>query len=75
MAVELAAVAAALLRELAAQGIDVPATSTAEGLAHPVWPGRLEVRDGRPMEVWDGAHNPAGMQRLVGELMRLRGRF
>jgi dihydrofolate synthase/folylpolyglutamate synthase len=36
-------------------------------------PGRLEVREGRPMEVWDGAHNPAGMQRLVGELPALLG--
>jgi dihydrofolate synthase/folylpolyglutamate synthase len=36
-------------------------------------PGRLEVRDGRPIEVWDGAHNPAGMQRLVAELPPLLG--
>jgi dihydrofolate synthase / folylpolyglutamate synthase len=36
-------------------------------------PGRLEVRDGRPLEIWDGAHNPAGMQRLVGELPGLLG--
>jgi dihydrofolate synthase/folylpolyglutamate synthase len=34
-------------------------------------PGRLEVRGGRPLEVWDGAHNPAGMRRLVAELPAL----
>jgi dihydrofolate synthase / folylpolyglutamate synthase len=33
-----------------------------------VVPGRLEVRGHRPLEIWDGAHNPAGMRRLVSEL-------
>ena len=36
-------------------------------------PGRLEVRGRHPLEIWDGAHNPAGMQRLVGELPALLG--
>src|SRR5439155_19761063 len=36
-------------------------------------PGRLELRDGHPIEIWDGAHNPAGMQRLVAELPGLLG--
>ena len=36
-------------------------------------PGRLEVRGKRPLEIWDGAHTPAGMQRLVGELPALLG--
>ena len=26
-------------------------------------PGRLEVRSRHPLEIWDGAHNPSGMQR------------
>src|SRR5262249_35789581 len=34
-------------------------------------PGRLEVRSTHPLEIWDGAHNPAGMQRLVSELPAL----
>ena len=39
-----------------------------------VVPGRLEVRGGRrPLEIWDGAHNPAGMQRLAAELPALLG--
>ncbi|HEY0388458.1 MAG TPA: cyanophycin synthetase [Gaiellales bacterium] len=36
-------------------------------------PGRLEVRSRHPLEIWDGAHNPAGMQRLVSELPALLG--
>jgi len=38
-----------------------------------VVPGRLEVRRRRPLEIWDGAHNPAGMQRLAAELPGLLG--
>jgi dihydrofolate synthase/folylpolyglutamate synthase len=36
-------------------------------------PGRMEVRGGSPLEIWDGAHNPAGMRRLVSELPGLIG--
>jgi dihydrofolate synthase / folylpolyglutamate synthase len=36
-------------------------------------PGRLDVRGRDPLEIWDGAHNPAGMQRLVSELPALLG--
>jgi dihydrofolate synthase/folylpolyglutamate synthase len=31
-------------------------------------PGRMEVRGSEPLEIWDGAHNPDGMARLVSEL-------
>ena len=40
-------------------------------MAGVVVPGRLEVRGQHPLEVWDGAHNPAGMRRLVAELPAL----
>jgi dihydrofolate synthase / folylpolyglutamate synthase len=36
-------------------------------------PGRMEVRGSEPLEVWDGAHNPDGMARLVAELPALLG--
>jgi len=36
-------------------------------------PGRLEIRRRDPLEIRDGAHNPAGMQRLVAELPALLG--
>jgi dihydrofolate synthase / folylpolyglutamate synthase len=31
-------------------------------------PGRMELRGSEPLEIWDGAHNPHGMARLVAEL-------
>ena len=34
-------------------------------------PGRMEVRGREPLEIWDGAHNPDGMARLVAELPAL----
>jgi len=70
-----AAVAATLLREMAARGIDVPATALAEGLAHPAWPGRIDVRrlaDGREVTL-DAAHNPAGAAALSSYLITLAG--
>jgi len=36
-------------------------------------PGRFEIRGRDPLEIWDGAHNPAGMQRLVAELPAVLG--
>jgi dihydrofolate synthase / folylpolyglutamate synthase len=61
-AVALAAVEEALGRPVAAaalKGVRVP--------------GRLEVRAGEPLEIWDGAHNPAGMEALAAELPALLG--
>jgi len=39
-----------------------------EVAAHVMVPGRLEVFDGSPRIVIDGAHNPAGMHALAGSL-------
>jgi dihydrofolate synthase/folylpolyglutamate synthase len=33
-------------------------------------PGRLEIRASRPLEIWDGAHNAAGVAYLVDQLDR-----
>ena len=49
-----AAVSELLGREVAPQSLVVP--------------GRFDVRSEHPFEVWDGAHNPAGMQYLVEQL-------
>ena len=35
-------------------------------------PGRLERRSERPLEIWDGAHNPAGVGYLLANLPRRR---
>ena len=70
-----AAVAAALLRACAASGLAVPRASVAEGLAHPAWPGRLDVRrlsDGREVTL-DAAHNPAGAAALASYLLTVTG--
>jgi dihydrofolate synthase/folylpolyglutamate synthase len=53
----------------AALGHPVDATA----LASVRVPGRLEIRGDRPLEIWDGAHNPAGMARLAAELPGLIG--
>ena len=65
-----AAVALRLLQHLDSHGIPVPAHAIAAGLAHPDWPGRLEVRrlaDGREL-LLDAAHNPAGAAALASYL-------
>jgi dihydrofolate synthase/folylpolyglutamate synthase len=66
-----AAVAIGLLSILDARGIRVPPQAVATGLAHPEWPGRLEVRrlaDGREL-LLDAAHNPAGAAALASYLL------
>jgi dihydrofolate synthase / folylpolyglutamate synthase len=65
-----AAVAVGVLRTLDAKGIRVPAAAIAHGLAHPDWPGRLDLRrlrDGREA-LLDAAHNPAGAAALASYL-------
>jgi len=65
-----AAVAARVLQTLDARGVCVPAAAVAEGLAHPDWPGRLDLRrlpDGREA-LLDAAHNPAGADALASYL-------
>lgn len=65
-----AAVAVGILRTLDARGVPIPAAAIAEGIAHPEWPGRLDLRrfdDGRTA-LLDAAHNPAGAAALASYL-------
>jgi dihydrofolate synthase/folylpolyglutamate synthase len=65
-----AAVALRLLEALDSRGVAAPALAIETGLAHPQWPGRLEVRrlaDGREL-LLDAAHNPAGAASLASYL-------
>jgi len=39
--------------------------NVARGLAEATWPGRFEILSEHPLIVLDGAHNPAGMAKLV----------
>jgi dihydrofolate synthase/folylpolyglutamate synthase len=49
----------------------VPPEAVRRGLAQMAWPGRLAVLRDRPLVLVDGAHNPAAMDALVGELPAL----
>ncbi|HVM44580.1 MAG TPA: folylpolyglutamate synthase/dihydrofolate synthase family protein [Candidatus Thermoplasmatota archaeon] len=60
---ENAAVAVALLDLLR-----VPELAIRQGLARARWPGRLQVVEGSPRILLDGAHNPAGAQALAAHL-------
>ncbi len=65
-----AAVAMRVLQLLDARGVTVPAGAIETGLAHPQWPGRLDVRrlaNGREL-LLDAAHNPAGAASLASYL-------
>jgi dihydrofolate synthase/folylpolyglutamate synthase len=44
-----------------------------KGLATVRWPGRLEIVGDAPLVILDGAHNPAGVRRLLTELAPLLG--
>jgi dihydrofolate synthase/folylpolyglutamate synthase len=65
-----AAVALRILQSLEGHGVPVPPAAIAQGLAHPGWPGRLDLRrlpDGREA-LLDAAHNPAGAAALASYL-------
>ena len=63
-----AAVAVAVLEELAAAGLPVPEAAVAAGLASVRWPARLEVVRRRPLVLLDCAHNLASALGLVEAL-------
>jgi dihydrofolate synthase/folylpolyglutamate synthase len=51
----------------------IPDDRVRAALREVAWPGRLEVVRERPRVILDGAHNPAGVAALVGELPALAG--
>lgn len=63
-----AALAAAALRLLDAQGVAAPEPAIAAGIAAARWPGRLETLGG---VLLDGAHNPDGAAALAAALPAL----
>lgn len=64
-----AAMAIAAVETLAEEG--VPYGAIRQGLASVQWPGRLEVVQGRPLVILDGAHNPEALQVLRETLQEL----
>ncbi len=68
MNARLAVSAALLLRDA---GLPITDAAIAAGLAGAHWPGRMDVIDGAPPIVLDGAHNGESIQQLVLSLNRL----
>jgi dihydrofolate synthase/folylpolyglutamate synthase len=59
-----AAVAIALAEALRERGFSLPPEAIIAGLESSTHPGRLELRDGQPAILFDGAHNVAGARAL-----------
>lgn len=66
-----AAVALGCLELLEDRALPISQESARTGLASAEWPGRLEVFDGTPLTLLDGAHNPAGAEALAQALDEL----
>jgi len=64
----LATGAALLLRD---QGLPITDAAIAAGLASAQWPGRMEIVDGTPPIVLDGAHNGDSAHKLIESLDQL----
>jgi dihydrofolate synthase/folylpolyglutamate synthase len=58
------AVAICLAESLRRQGFVIPTTSIVRGVETARHPGRLELVEGQPSLLLDGAHNPSGAQAL-----------
>jgi dihydrofolate synthase/folylpolyglutamate synthase len=55
----------AATRTLAGVGFPISDGALQHGLAHTLWPGRLELLQEEPTVFLDGAHNPAGARALA----------
>src|SRR6185369_536247 len=69
---ENASSAIAAARLLGAAGLQVTEDAIRKGVAAAVWPGRLELFEGPPRILLDGAHNPAGAVALRRSLADYR---
>lgn len=53
------------VEELRAQGMDIPDKAVYDGLRAARWPARFEVLKKDPLVIFDGAHNPEGIDAAV----------
>jgi dihydrofolate synthase / folylpolyglutamate synthase len=60
--------ALAAVRVLFEKGLRIPNSAIASGIAHAVWPGRIEKLQSHPDVYLDGAHNPSAAQALASFL-------
>ena len=51
------------------KGLDIPDDAIVEGLREVTWPGRFEIVHRDPIIVLEGAHNPAGAERLAADIV------
>lgn len=51
----------------------IPDQAIREGLKTAAWPGRFEILSRKPLILYDGAHNEAGMTAAVGSIHRYFG--
>jgi dihydrofolate synthase/folylpolyglutamate synthase len=50
-------------------GFEIPKNAIISGLKNVRWPGRLELIEGNPLLLLDGAHNPGGAK-VLGDFLR-----
>jgi dihydrofolate synthase/folylpolyglutamate synthase len=71
-----AATAACACALISGRGYAVSPDAMRDGLGSVRWPGRLEIVSGRPLTVFDGAHNPASVAVLAEALRsQFAGRY
>ena len=56
---------------LRALGIDIPDAAVRRGMENAVWPARFELLRRDPAVIYDGAHNPAGMELAAEGIKKL----
>lgn len=66
--VENVAMAVALAEELECKGFSIPEEALRRGLSRTSWRGRLDIVSKDPMMIFDGSHNPEGVETSVQTL-------
>ena len=56
------------VKELRALGMDIPSESVYKGLKDARWPARFELLSKDPLVIFDGAHNPEGIDAAVASV-------
>lgn len=70
--VDNAVLAVAAVEAARERGLPADDVAIRQGLARAAWPGRLQIVQGTPRIILDGAHNPAGAQALAAFLAEHR---
>ena len=68
-----AAVVLSAVDLLRTQGMDIPESAVREGLSRAVWHARFERVGSDPLVIFDGAHNPQGIEQAVRSIRHYFG--